>query len=77
MQQDVLGLDVAVNDAVAVGVIERIRHIPRNAHRFIHAELRFAVQLGAKRLSLDVRHHIVQESICRTTVEQREDVRML
>ena len=45
MQQDVLGLDVAVDHAVAVRVVERVGDFARDPHRFVDPELRFAIQL--------------------------------
>ena len=33
LQQDVLGLDVAVNDAVRMGIAERVGDLPRETHR--------------------------------------------
>ena len=77
VQQDVLGLDVSVNDAVPVRVVECIGDFPRNANGFVHAELRLAVQLLADRLALDVGHHVEQERVRRSRIEERQNVRML
>ena len=41
------------------------------------AELRFAVQLGAERLAVDERHHVVEEAVGGAGVEERQDVRVL
>ena len=51
MQQDVLGFDVAMDHVVPVRVVQRVRHLGRDLHRFVDAELRLAVQLLAQRLS--------------------------
>ena len=64
-------------DAVAVRVVERIRHFARDAHRVLDAELRLPVQSLAHRLALDVGHDVVQQPVGTAGVEQREDVRML
>ena len=63
MQQNVLRLDVAVDHAVTVRVVERVGHFARDAHGIVHAELRFAVQFLADRLALDVGHDIEQERV--------------
>ena len=76
MQQDVLGLDVAVNDAVPVRVVECVGHFPSDPHRFVHAELRLAGQLLPDRLPLYVRHHIEEEPIRGAAIKQRQNVRM-
>ena len=36
VQQDVLGLDVAMDDVVAVRVVERIGHLDGDAARFVN-----------------------------------------
>ncbi len=77
VQQDVLGLDVAVDHAVPVRVVERVGHLARDAHGLVHAELRFAVQLVANRLAFDEGHDVEQERVRRAGVEERQDVRML
>ena len=77
VQQDVLRLDVAVDDAVLVRVVERVDHFARDAHRLVDAELRLAIELLAQRLALDVGHDVEQESVGRAGIEQRQDVRML
>ncbi len=77
VQQDVLGLDVAVDHAVAVRVVERARHFARDAHGFANRKLPLARQSCAQRLAGDYRHHVVQQSVSIATVEQRKYVRML
>src|ERR1700674_5348339 len=44
LEQDVLGLDIPVYDAEAVGVAQRLRHVACNAQRLGDRELRLAVQ---------------------------------
>ena len=63
VQQEVLGLDIAMNHAVPMRVVECVGHFACDAHRFIHAELRFAIEFLANRFALDVGHHIKQKSI--------------
>ena len=77
VQQDVLGLDVAVDDALAVGVVEGAGHLARNPHRIGDRQLLLAGQPVAKRLPLDVRHDVVEEAVGRPAVVQRQDVRVL
>jgi hypothetical protein len=77
VQQDVLRLDVAVDHAVAVRVIQRIGHLGRDLDRFLDAELLLAVELGAEGFPFDVRHDVVQEALGRAGIEEWEDVRVL
>ncbi len=44
VEQDVGGLDVAVNHVAAVGIAQRVRHLARDLERFGHRELPFAEQ---------------------------------
>ena len=77
VEQDVLGLDVAVDDAVAVRVVQGVGDIAGDADGLVHTELRLAVELVADRLALDVRHYIVEEAVGGARVEEGEDVRVL
>ena len=43
-EEDVLGLDVAVNDAPIMRVLQRIRHLPGEDDRLIHRELRLSIE---------------------------------
>ena len=69
VQEDVLRLDVAMDHAVAVRVVECVSHFARDAHRFVHTELRLAVELRTQRLALDVRHHVKEEAVCRARIK--------
>ena len=48
-QQDVLRLDVPMDDAVLVGVAQRIRHFARDANGFVDRQLTLARQPVAQR----------------------------
>ncbi len=54
LQQDVLRLDVAVNDAVAVGVAQRVGYLTGDLQRVVDGELFLAVQPIAQRFAFDV-----------------------
>ena len=45
VQEDVLRLDVAVDHAVPVRVVQRVSDLAGDAHRFVDAELGFAIEL--------------------------------
>ena len=77
MQQDGLGLDVAVDNAVAVGVLECARHLPCEPNRVADGELPLALQTCPERLAGDERPDVVEQPIGRAAVEQGENVGML
>ena len=51
MQENVLGLDVAVDDAVAVRVVERARDFGRDAHRVVDREAASRARAGRAAIS--------------------------
>jgi hypothetical protein len=63
VQQDVLRLDVAVDHAVAVGVVERARDLGGDPHRIADRELLLAHEPVAQRLALDERHDVVRRPV--------------
>ncbi len=77
VEENVLRLDVAVNDAVAVSVVERAGYLLGDPHRVADGQLPLAVDARAKRFADDEWHHIVEQGIGLTRIEQRQDVRML
>jgi hypothetical protein len=77
VQQDVLRLDVAMDDAVAVRVVEGVSHAHGHADRLVHTQLRLAVEPAAQRLAPDERHHVEQEAGGSAGVEERQDVGVL
>jgi hypothetical protein len=57
-EQDVLGLDVPVDDAVPVGAIERVGHLTREANGLLNRELNFSAEAVAEGLALNKRHRV-------------------
>ena len=77
VQQDVLGLEVAMDDAVAVRVVERAGDRGGDADRFVDRELLLAIEPRAQRLAFDERHHVEEQPVGLARVEQRQQVRVL
>ena len=76
VQQNVLRLDVAVDDAKRVCVRQRVRDLAGDRDRVLDRQLRLALQSSAERLALHERHHVVKEAVRVAGVEHRQDVRM-
>ena len=73
--EEILGLQVAMDDALAV----RRGETPRNLERVVDSLLlrdRTGVELSAQRLSLEKLHHRVRDPCLRAEVEDGQDVRM-
>ncbi len=77
VQQYILGLDVAVDHAMAVGVIERTGDLFRYTQRHVDRQLLLTLEKVAQRFSLHVRHYIERRAVEFTRVVQRQDVRVL
>ena len=60
-KQHVVGLHVAVHDAVAVGVGEGVTHVPQDPHRLPHGQLALVGESRAQRLPRDVGHDVVEQ----------------
>ena len=76
LEQDVLGLDVAVHDPLGVRVGERARHLPRDAERLLDGEPSGAREPLSQRLAVDVRHHVEERAVHRARVIERQNVRV-
>ena len=90
-EENVLGLDVAVDDALGVGVLNGEGHLAGDADCLAHGELGFAFEAGAKGSAGNEGHDVIQQGVMRgsgvggsgtrgegdgAAVEHREDVRM-
>jgi len=76
-QENVFGLDVSVNDSLAVCVRESVGDFAPDAHRCLDRQLALARYTEAKSLAADVRHQVVQHRLHVPGVEERQYVGML
>ena len=76
LQEDVLGLDVAMHDAAGVRVGECRRGLREHPHHLRRREPPVAPQTIGERLPFHVRHGVEHEAIRFVHGEHRHDVRM-
>jgi hypothetical protein len=76
-QQDVLWFDVAVHDALAVGVGERVRDVHRHVQRIRQGQRALLHEALPQRFPFDVRHDVVQQAADFAGREDRDDVGMV
>ena len=60
LQQDVLRLDVAVDDTLAVSIMHGVGDLGRDPNGVIHRKLFFPTEPVTEALPLHVRHHIAE-----------------
>ena len=77
VEEDVLRLDVAVDDAVAVGVIQRRGNFARDPNRVRNRQLFLPVQPISQRFPFHEGHHVVRGAVYLSRVDQAEDVGVL
>src|SRR5207245_1503845 len=75
-QQNILGLDVAVNDPLCVREPERVRHVARDVECVRERELALTQQAMPQRLPFYVRHDVVEQSGRLPGRKDRDDVGM-
>jgi hypothetical protein len=76
LQKDIFRFDVAVDDAHAVGIGERISCITGDLYCIVDRKRSLAVQAFAEGFPGNERHHIVEDPVGLSGVEDREDVRV-
>ena len=77
VQEDILGLDVAMDNVVAMRVVERAPNLTRDAHRVVDRQLRLPGQPFPERLALDEGHDVVQQSVGVARIDEAKDMRVL
>ena len=77
VQQDVVRLDVAVDDLVAVRVGERVGHLARNTRRVADVELLLRLEQLAQRRTVDAPHDDVEDLFVPADLVNRHDMGML
>ena len=76
-EQHVVGLDVAVHDAMLVRVLQRFRHFAEESRRLGQRQLARALEPRAERFALDERHRVPEQLARESGVEEGNDVGML
>src|SRR5262249_276771 len=69
-------LDVAMDDAACVRVIERRGDGARNREHILQRKLALALQAIRQRFAINVRHGVVRPPVDRAGLVDRQDVRM-
>jgi len=77
LEQHVVRFDVAMDDAVAVRVVEAGGDLGGDAKDIGERKLRLPLQPGAERFPFDVWHDVEDRVVDRAGVKQRQDVGML
>lgn len=76
LEQYVFWLDVPMDYAVRVRVIERAGHVANNLNNLVQREGAYPFQTIPEAAFRHVRHDVIEKAIGSTRVEEREDVRM-
>ena len=76
VDEDVLRLDVAVDDALVVRVLQRVAHLAHDAERLLRLDLARAHHLPQVR-AVDVLHHEVVQAACDARVVDVDDRRVV
>ena len=77
LEEDVLGLEIPVDHAVPVRVIERVGAGDGDAEGVVHRELLLPLEPGAERFPLHERHHVEEMPVGLAAVEQGEQIGVL
>ncbi len=78
VEQDIVGLDVAVYDALAVCVAERVRDLARDPGRVDHGEAPIPLEQLPHRRAVDAAHDDVEDFVLvAADLVDRHDVRVL
>ena len=77
VQQNVLRLDVAVDDAVPVRIVERGSHLGGDPHGVRDREMLLPCQPVAERFTLHERHDVIRGAVHHPAVDEAEDMGML
>src|SRR3954468_7197333 len=76
LEQNVLGLEIAMDDTLAVRVVERQGEVVERATRFLRLQRALYTQPFGERLTMHVLHHDVDELLYFAEGVHRDDVRV-
>ena len=63
LEENVFRFDISVDDALTVGIGERVRNFTANMNGLLEPELRFAVQQVSQRLPFHIGHDVEQHPV--------------
>ena len=75
-QQDILGLEVAMDDATAVSVMQCVSHLRGDSKYVLERQSPVSPQSVPKRLAVHIRHGVPEEARSTAGIVKRDDVRM-